>query len=134
MHMSNSGAIPAANNANYSPYGKWIRNLQNSPKLDTWIKDKYFKENNRRDEGEIKIVENEEIKLMKKKQKKIQQKYIEAQRINNMKLKEFMMKQRLKKEQLAKESQASSIKDQINAAIERSNQSKLWSSYRIREK
>ena len=40
-----------------------------------------------------------------------------------MKLKQFMQKQNRIKEMMAKESQASSLKDQINEAIKRSNQS-----------
>ncbi len=58
---------------------------------------------------------------MKKNQQKLRQQYQEAQRINDMKLKQFMKKQKEMKELRDKDSQVSSLKDQINAAIQRSN-------------
>lgn len=111
----------------YSPYGKWVKQLQKGQGLDTSIKDKYFS-NERKNSDEIEeeppTPKDEDTERMQRKQRRLQKKYQEQQRINDMKLKQFMKKQRRMKDKMMESSQASTIKDQINAAIERSNKSK----------
>lgn len=107
-----------------SPYGKWVHNLKKEQGYDRSVKEKYFKDGQSPSESQNEQIESEKVRMMKKRQQKIKKEYQEAQKINDMRLKEFMKKQHLMKEQRAKDSQVSSLKDQINAAIQRSNKSK----------
>ncbi|CAI2385670.1 unnamed protein product [Moneuplotes crassus] len=112
----------------FSPYGKWVRNLNKNTDYDVNIKEKYFTKAT--DSPKIGILEkeqseNDEMQKVKNKQFKLQKQYQEAQRINDMKLKQFMKRQREIRTRNEQDSQVSSLKDQINAAISRSNQNKL---------
>ncbi|CAI2358803.1 unnamed protein product [Moneuplotes crassus] len=106
-----------------SPYGKLLRNLQQSQGLNLSLKDKYFTKATDSSRGE-ESHGNNELKRIKKKQQKMRKQYQEAQRINDIKLQQFMKRQREIKSRNDTSSQISSLKDQISAAITRSNERK----------
>lgn len=117
--MNSFESISKGEGNGYSPYGKKMEQQQNSFGIDTCIKDKYFKY------GEDNIREHEEIHKLKSQQRKIQKKNEEIQRVNDKNLKDYMKNQRKINTQMQHYSLNLSIKDQINASIERSNKSKL---------